>query len=114
MPDYRILIAAAAACEYDGLPESIRRRVQDAIDGLAAVPRPRGTTKLKGSSNLFRIRIGDYRVIFHVSDRDGLALRGGRKGGLATMSKYGASHYRKIGQLGALARWGEREPRQGC
>jgi len=72
VPDYRILIATSAAREYDGLPEFIRRRARDIIDGLAKVPRPRGTAKLKGSNDLFRIRIGDYRVIYRVSDRERL------------------------------------------
>jgi hypothetical protein len=44
--------------------------------------------------------------------RRGLAMRGGRKGGLATKARYGASHYQRIGRLGALARWGDRDRKQ--
>jgi mRNA interferase RelE/StbE len=39
-----------------------------AIDGLARDPRPAGCRKLIGSNDAFRIRIGDYRVIYTVDD----------------------------------------------
>jgi len=72
VPEFRIVIAASAAREFDGLPEYVRLRVRNAIDLLATDPRPRGTVKLRGSTSLFRIRVGDYRVIFRVSDRERL------------------------------------------
>jgi mRNA interferase RelE/StbE len=72
VPEYRIVIAASAAREFDGLPDYIQLRVRNAIDLLATDPRPRGTVKLRGSTGLFRIRVGDYRVIFRVSDRERL------------------------------------------
>ena len=72
MPDYRIVIAASAAREYEDLPEAVQGRVRAAVDALAVDPRPRGTMKLRGAADLFRIRVGDYRVIFRVSDRERL------------------------------------------
>ena len=72
MPDYRIVIPASAAREYEDLPEAVQRRVRAAVDALAVDPRPRGTMKLRGAADLFRIRVGDYRVIFRVSDRERL------------------------------------------
>jgi mRNA interferase RelE/StbE len=39
-----------------------------AIDGLAANPRPPGVKKLRGTRDLWRIRVGDYRVIYRVDD----------------------------------------------
>jgi mRNA interferase RelE/StbE len=72
VPDYRIVIPASAAREYEDLPEAVQRRVRAAVDALAVDPRPRGTMKLRGAADLFRIRVGDYRVIFRVSDRERL------------------------------------------
>jgi mRNA interferase RelE/StbE len=68
VPEYRILIGASAAREFDSLPLAVQPRVRKAIDALAANPRPPGTMKIRGGTDLFRIRIGDYRVIFHVYD----------------------------------------------
>jgi mRNA interferase RelE/StbE len=39
---------------------------------LAADPRPRGSKKIKGGRNLWRIRIGDYRVVYTVDDPDAI------------------------------------------
>jgi mRNA interferase RelE/StbE len=38
------------------------------VEGLAAEPRPSGCRKLVGRNNLWRIRVGDYRVIYAVDD----------------------------------------------
>ncbi|MDJ0899633.1 MAG: type II toxin-antitoxin system RelE/ParE family toxin [Xenococcus sp. MO_188.B8] len=42
--------------------------MQPKIDALATEPRPEGVVKLKGEENLYRIRVGDYRVIYNVQD----------------------------------------------
>ena len=47
---------------------SIRRRIARAIDRLAADPRGGSTTKLRGTDDLWRLRVGDYRVIYQVRD----------------------------------------------
>jgi mRNA interferase RelE/StbE len=45
------------------------RRVISRIDDLAQEPRPTGSRKLHGEQNLSRIRIGDYRVVYSIDDR---------------------------------------------
>ena len=50
------------------IPE-VQLRLQGAIDELSENPRPEGVKKLKGRDNEYRIRIGDYRVIYTVEDR---------------------------------------------
>ena len=50
------------------LPEQVRQRLQSHIESLATDPRPPGVVKLEGTENGYRIRIGDYRVLY-----DGLA-----------------------------------------
>lgn len=51
----------------------MRERVGEAIDGLAAEPRPRGAVKLAGRDD-FRIRVGDYRIVYAVDDKKRLVL----------------------------------------
>jgi mRNA interferase RelE/StbE len=45
-----------------------RRRIADAIDGLAAQPRPAGAKALQGMAGVLRPRIGDYRILYTVDD----------------------------------------------
>ena len=67
---YRILVSHSAEKDLEKLPASVNKRVAKAIDGLAEEPRPHGCKKLKGTDeDLWRIRIGDYRVIYHISDK---------------------------------------------
>ncbi len=67
--EYRITIASYAEKEILLLPEKAYERVAKAIDSLRFKPRPHGTVKLKGKRNLYRIRVGDYRIIYSVDDR---------------------------------------------
>jgi mRNA interferase RelE/StbE len=48
------------------LPAATRRRVKEAIDTLAEVPIPLGATRLRGRDNAYRIRIGNYRLVYEV------------------------------------------------
>jgi mRNA interferase RelE/StbE len=67
---YRITLARSARKELEAIPAKIQDRILAAIDDLQTDPRPRGCKKLKGADDLFRIRIGDYRVIYEVSDEE--------------------------------------------
>ena len=49
-------------------------RLRDAIDGLAVEPRPHGCTKLSGAKNIYRVRSGDYRIIYQIEDNRLLIL----------------------------------------
>jgi mRNA interferase RelE/StbE len=66
MADYAITFARSARRELETLDASIVRRVISRIDALAQDPRPSGSRKLQGEQNLWRIRIGDYRVVYSV------------------------------------------------
>ena len=46
----------------------MQRRVIKAVEALADAPRPSGCKKLQGSEDTYRIRVGDYRVIYSVDD----------------------------------------------
>jgi mRNA interferase RelE/StbE len=52
-----------------GLPDAaLYGRLRTAIDGLAPNARPSGCVKLAGAPDLYRIRVGDYRIVYQVRD----------------------------------------------
>jgi mRNA interferase RelE/StbE len=66
---YKITFKNSAYKELERLPKSTVRKIAVAIDGLEVDPRPVGVKKLKDSSeDLYRIRVGDYRVIYTIND----------------------------------------------
>ena len=67
---YTVSINRAAQKEIRALDGNIRVRVVQSIRLLAAEPRPLGCRKLVGAINRWRIRIGDYRVIYSINDED--------------------------------------------
>ncbi|WBQ10734.1 type II toxin-antitoxin system RelE/ParE family toxin [Hyphomonadaceae bacterium ML37] len=62
----QIVIAKAAAKELRQLDRSTQARMIQALERLQRDPRPRGAKKLKGEDGLLRLRVGDFRVIYHV------------------------------------------------
>jgi mRNA interferase RelE/StbE len=69
MAEYEITLASSAEREIHALPKSVQRRVERMIDSLIINPRPRGTIKLKGREGIYRIRVGDYRIIYTINDK---------------------------------------------
>lgn len=65
---YQLEITRQAQRQLGRLPASIAARVQTAIQGLASNPRPRGSLKMSDMKNGWRIRIGNYRVIYDIHD----------------------------------------------
>lgn len=59
---------------FKSLPREIQGRMDYRILSLMSDPRPTGCKPLIGAKDRFRIRIGDYRVIYQVSDQDLLVL----------------------------------------
>ena len=47
----------------------MQKRIVRTIDALATEPRPEGVRKLGGEKDLYRIRVGDFRVLYRVEDR---------------------------------------------
>ena len=68
MADYSMTFARSARKELEKLPPSLARRIFRRIEALMKVPRPSGAIRLQGNSNLWRIRVGDYRVIYSIDD----------------------------------------------
>lgn len=65
---YQIEFVSSAAKEFRTLEPSIKRRVAATIDILSQNPRPVGVRKLRGHHNLYRIRVGDYRIVYEIDD----------------------------------------------
>lgn len=65
---YRVEVAPAALRQLRKLDPPARRRVQAAIELLADQPRPSGATKLVGGEGEWRVRTGDYRIVYQVHD----------------------------------------------
>ena len=68
MADYAITFARSARKELEALEQKQVERVFHRIEGLGKEPRPSGCRKLVGSKLLWRIRIGDYRIVYAVYD----------------------------------------------
>lgn len=66
--DYTIAFARSARKELERLEAEVVSRLFPKIELLAQQPRPRGCRKLAGRQGLWRIRIGDYRVVYSIDD----------------------------------------------
>lgn len=66
-PAYRVLVTRSVQKQLLKLPKTATDRLQAAIDDLAHDPRPSGVKKLKGLEG-YRIRVGDYRVLYSIFD----------------------------------------------
>jgi mRNA interferase RelE/StbE len=65
---YAVLVSPAARRDLKRIRGPSRRRIADAIENLADDPRPQGCTKLAGEEEFYRLRIGDYRIIYQIED----------------------------------------------
>jgi len=68
MAAYQVEFRGSAKRELFRLDVQMRQRVVAAIDELADQPRPVGMRKLAGADQTYRIRIGEYRVIYTIDD----------------------------------------------
>ena len=69
MASYRVLIKPSAAKEIEAVDQKKdRQRIVARILALADEPRPMGCEKLTGASGRYRIRVGQYRVIYSIAD----------------------------------------------
>ena len=66
---YALRLESHAERQLRALPDSVLKRVDVRLRGLAANPRPSGTVKLKGREGEgWRIRVGDYRILYTIDD----------------------------------------------
>ncbi len=68
MKNYRVVISKSAEKELSKLPANVVARIIPVLQALEKDPRPVGCKKLKGFKNLWRVRVGNYRIIYAVED----------------------------------------------
>jgi mRNA interferase RelE/StbE len=66
---YKVEITPAAQRIIKKLPKNIQRKLIEIIELLAEDPRPVGVVKLSTTGNLYRVRTGDYRIIYEIQDQ---------------------------------------------
>ena len=71
---YRIELSKPAVRQFEKLSKAVQTRLKPRIDGLAHDPRPQGVKKLVGEDELYRLRVGDYRIIYQIQDKVLLVL----------------------------------------
>ena len=67
---YAVIVSNAAYRDLTKLHSSLVDRVQSVVLSLEDAPRPHGIKKLQGYKDYYRIRVGDYRIIYHIDDND--------------------------------------------
>jgi mRNA interferase RelE/StbE len=65
---YRVALTSSAEKELNGLPKKVISRIVPRLEQLVSAPRPPGCKKLKGGDNEWRIRVGDYRIVYVIDD----------------------------------------------
>jgi mRNA interferase RelE/StbE len=67
---HEVLLSSQAQRDLRRLPPEVFERAVAAIQSLARTPRPAGCRKIVGSRNDWRLRVGDYRVVYEVDDAE--------------------------------------------
>ena len=65
---YTVVVTRGAQRDLDRLDRPVLNRVATAIDELSDDPRPHGSRKLVNQVNLWRVRVGDWRVLYEIDD----------------------------------------------
>jgi mRNA interferase RelE/StbE len=65
---HSVSITTTAQRQFKKFPSQIKERLRKKLLSLENHPRPFGSQKLKGPSEFYRLRIGDYRVVYSVND----------------------------------------------
>jgi len=71
---YSILLAPPAERQLKSLTDSVQKRIAKRLKSLRENPRPQGVKKLAGEEDLYRIRDGDYRIIYTIQDKELIVL----------------------------------------
>jgi len=65
---YRIEFRASARRDFKKLGMDVQQQIAPVIDALATNPRPSGVVKLANEGGLYRVRCGDYRIVYDIQD----------------------------------------------
>lgn len=69
MTRYTLLVKPSARKELGALDDKLVARVVPKMEALIENPRPGGCKKLAGFRDLWRIRVGDYRIVYAIDDK---------------------------------------------
>lgn len=69
MRKYAVELSPAARRQLRKLPKNVQKQIAQIIDELAANPRPIGYKQLRGFKGFYRVRSGDFRIIYKIADR---------------------------------------------
>ena len=69
MHSYRVALTTSARKELQALPVEQLARIVPRLERLGAIPRPAGCKKLRGGDKEWRIRVGDYRIVYEIDDK---------------------------------------------
>lgn len=70
MASYRVEVKPSARKELERLSNQVIARITRRLEALASNARPPGCKKLKGGDQEWRVRVGDYRVVYTVDDQN--------------------------------------------
>ena len=70
MASYNIVFARSARKELELLDAALAKRVWKRVESLVTNPRPAGCQKLRGHDYLWRLRAGDYRILYAISEKE--------------------------------------------
>jgi mRNA interferase RelE/StbE len=65
---YKVVVSKSAEKDLALLPKSVVTKIVSVLLLLESNPRPNGCKKLKGFANLWRVRVGNYRIIYSIDD----------------------------------------------
>lgn len=65
---YSVEFSKVARKQFKKLPSDVQKRIETKIKDLAIKPRPNGVKKIQGEDNSYRVRVGDYRVVYDIFD----------------------------------------------
>jgi mRNA interferase RelE/StbE len=68
MDKYKIEFTPAAVRQLRSLPVKVQLRIRTLVEELGSEPRPAGCRKLRGVEDVYRVRVGNYRILYQVHD----------------------------------------------
>jgi mRNA interferase RelE/StbE len=71
---YKIIFKPAAQRDFGKLQRPVQKRIASKIEALGADPRPSGSLKLQGAADIYRVRVGSYRILYAVGDTERLVV----------------------------------------
>jgi mRNA interferase RelE/StbE len=67
---YQVLITRSAEKQLKKLPPQVQRKIAAVIMSFAIEPRPYGSKKLTGTVSTYRVRVGDFRILYDIHERE--------------------------------------------